>query len=329
MRRPYQPHQKIDHYEILCRLPDSQGYQRYLAQDWQRYQQVMLTFPNDAQVGGKAVFKRFQQSAQLYSALRHPAFQQMFAQCIRGQDPYLVLEAPEGMTLRAWMQQVDRLQVPTSEIVRIITGIGEALAVLHQQGRVHRDLKPEHVVITRTGALKLIGLGLAEEFGTKRRRWGQIGFPAGTSDYLAPELWWGHPGSIQSDIYALGVILYELFSGHPPFSMLTSDTLLVPQLAFDPPDIRKFRLDVSPQLATVVMRTIRLNPSKRYASMQELLSDLACLDQQVTSPDYTPDPPLLFGRYHLVLFVLFLTLVVLFGLVALGLLTQLLHTSML
>lgn len=322
----YHAHQKIDHYEILSRLPDSQGCQRYLAQDWQHYRQVLLKIPAGAPVGGKAIVQGLEREAAFSTSLNSSLFQHALNQQEKRQERYLVLEYQPGQTLRHFQTLAEPEGLQASEILRIMTAVCEALTLLHAQGIVHRDLKPEHLLLSEIGTVKLTGLGLAQSLGTVRRRWGQVGFPVGTPDYLAPELWWGHPGSVQSDIYAVGIILYELLSGYPPFGRTTHYRLRLPQIANDPPDLLQVCPTINPRLATVVMRAIRRDPARRYATIEALHADLATLEQ-VTPAVYQPDSPAWGGSYRLVFFLLLLTLLVFTGLIAIGLLAQLSHAG--
>jgi eukaryotic-like serine/threonine-protein kinase len=320
----YHIHQKIDHYEILSRLPDSQGCQRYLAQDWLQYRQVLLQFPARYPVRGKAIEEGLEREAALSTSLTSSLFPHALNPREQRQGRYLVLEYLPGQTLRHVQHLAGAEGLQVSEVLRITIAVCEALTVLHAQGIVHRDLKPEHILVLETGAVKLTGLGLAQKLFTVRRDFRQVGFPVGTPDYLAPELWWGHPGSVQSDLYAVGVLLYELLAWHPPFGQTTHYRLLLPQLAYDPPDLLQVCPTADPRLATVVMRAIRRDPARRYASSEALRADLVSLEQ-VTPVVYQPDPRAWGGQYRLVLVLFLLTLVIVAWLVAIGLLAQLIH----
>ncbi|HEY4383034.1 MAG TPA: serine/threonine-protein kinase, partial [Ktedonobacteraceae bacterium] len=212
----------------------------------------------------------------------------------------MVFEAVQGETLRQRIQAAQTsLSEPDARALAI--QVCEALAILHEHGIIHRDLTPEHIRIRPEKPLQLTDLGRAERIRRPRIRWRQIGFPEGTPDYLAPELWWGSPGSVQSDIYAVGVILYELVCGHTPFRHVERLALLVPQLAFDPPDIRCSCHALSSAFVAVLMRMIRRDPHKRYATIQDVHAALSHLDQ-VSVVEYVPDHSLLGGNYRLVLF---------------------------
>lgn len=324
MRGPYQIRQKIDHYEIRAYLGKSQGCRLYLAQDWRTYHQVILKLPDDTVVGDRPIFERLQREIEMRASLNHPSLQRTLNQGEKQQEVYLVLEYLPGVTLRTLMLKASATDLVTEEIVRIIIAVCDALAYLHTNGVIHRDIKPEHILLLSTGEVKLTGLGIAQWLKTRRRNWSKVLSPLGTPGYLAPELWWGDAGSEQSDIYAVGVVLYELLSGRMPFAPPPAAPFIMPQLAHDPPALLQTHRVVSPALATVVMRTIRRDPTNRYATMHDLLDDLKHLDQ-VSPVPYQPARAKRGGSYRALLFIVLMALIVLCGLIVLGVIAQAFH----
>jgi serine/threonine protein kinase len=277
--------------------------------------------PDDTVVGDRPVFEHLQREIEMRACLNHPSLQRTLNQREKRQELYLVLEYLPGVTLRTLMLKAGTADLATEEIVRIIIAVCDALAYLHTSGVIHRDIKPEHILLLSTGEVKPTGLGIAEWLKTRRRNWMKVLSPLGTPGYLAPELWWGEAGSEQSDIYAVGVVLYELLRGQMPFAPSPAAPFIMPQLSHDPPDIREAQRAVSPALATVVMRTIRRDPASRYASMQALVDDLKHLDQ-VSPVAYHPARVKGGGSYRGLLFLVLLALIVLFGLIAFGIIAQ-------
>ena len=146
----------------------------------------------------------------------------------------------------------------------------------------------------------------------------------GTPDYMAPERLAGKPGSVRSDVYAVGVMLYALLCGRTPFEEGGGFALISHHISDDPPDILHVNAALPPALATVVMRAIRRDPERRYASITDLAQELRSLEK-VTAVDYVPARPRLGERYRHVIGITLLTLLVLLGIIAFGVFAQLSH----
>lgn len=235
-----------------------------------------------------------------------------------------MLEYLRGRTLRAAMQEHAPELLPTTEVIRILLHVCAALTYAHEHGVIHRDIKPEHIMLLEHGEVKLLDFGIAVLEGERRARWRGFSSPIGTPDYMAPELWSGTPGSVQSDMYAVGVVFYELLCGRTPFEEHDGFALVTRQIAHDPPGILEFHPALAPVLATVVMRAVRRDPGKRYASMRDLLHDLGHLDE-VTAVNYIPDPPKIGGRYRQVMRIALIVLIVCLALIAFGMFAQFAH----
>jgi eukaryotic-like serine/threonine-protein kinase len=324
MPRMYQPGQRIDHYEIIRLLGRGGASRVYLAEDRHVLQQVILKFPHDDVIGGAAVFERYKREAEIGKHLNHPTIRRHLNCGEQRSSEYLVLEYLRGRTLRAVMQEYAPALLPTSEAVRIILHICEALTYVHKHGVIHRDIKPENIMLLESGEIRLLDFGLALQEGKRRVSWRGFSSPIGTPDYMAPELWLGKPGSIQSDIYAVGVVLYELLCRRLPFEEHDGFTLITPHISHDPPGILEFNPALSPALATVVMHAIRRDPDKRYACMQAMMEDLRHLDE-ITPVDYIPDPAKMGGRYRQAILVALLILTACLFLIAFGVLAQFAH----
>jgi len=324
MPTSYQPGQRIDHYEIIRLLGRGGASRVYLAQDRRVLQQVVLKFPDDDVIGGAAVFERYKREAEIGNRLSHPSIQRHLNRGEQRSGEYLVLEYLRGRTLRAAMKEHAPELLPTTEVIRILLHVCAALTYAHEHGVIHRDIKPENIMLLENGEVKLLDFGIAVLQGERRARWQGFSSPVGTPDYMAPELWSGAPGSAQSDIYAVGVVLYELLCGRTPFEEHDGFALITRHISHDPPDILEFNPALSPALATVVMRTVRRDPGKRYASMRDLLYDLGHLDE-VTAVKYIPDPPKIGGRYRQVIRIALIVLIICLAIIAFGLLAQMAH----
>jgi serine/threonine protein kinase len=305
----YTTGKRIDHYQIMRPLGRGGAGHVYLAQDWHVLQEVVLKFPDDAVIGGAAVFERYKREAQIGRRLNHPYIQRHLNQDERRSAEYLVLEYMRGRTLRIVVEQCAPGILPTGEVLRMLIQVCSALAYAHEHVVIHRDIKPENIMLLE---------------GERNRSWRGFSSPIGTPDYMAPERLLGESGDVRSDIYAVGVVLYELLCGRTPFEEEDGFALITRHISRDPPCILKFKPIQSPALVTVVMRAIRRDPEKRYACIQDLLYDLQHLDN-VTVVNYIADPPRIGGRYRQAIRIALIVLIVCLCIVAFGVFAQFAH----
>jgi eukaryotic-like serine/threonine-protein kinase len=324
MPKIYRPGQRIDHYEITRLLGAGAASRVYLAQDCRALQQVILKFPSDDVIGGAAIFERYKREAEIGKRLKHPGIQRHLNHAERRSVEYLVLEYLPGRTLREAMEECAPALLPPAEVQRILLRVCAALAYAHEHGVIHRDVKPDNILLLNNGEVKLLDFGIALLLDERRSIWQRTSGPIGTPDYMAPELLGGERGSAQADIYALGVTLYELLCGRTPFEAKDGFAIVTQHISHDPPDIIAFNPTLSPALATVVMRAIRRDPERRYASMQDLTYDLGHLDK-VTPVNYIPAPARLGGPYRQALGLVLIILLVCATLVAFGAFAQYAH----
>jgi serine/threonine protein kinase len=324
MPRIYQPGQRIDHYEIIRLLGRGGASHVYLAQDCHALQEIVLKFPVDDVIGGAAVFERYQREAQIGKRLSHPYIQQHLNQGEWRSAEYLVLEYLRGYTLRTVMEKHSPSQLPTDEVLRILMQVCVALAYAHECGVIHRDIKPENIMLLENGDIKIFDFGIALLEGEHKRAWRGFSSPIGTPDYMAPERLLGERGDARADIYAVGVVLYELLCGRTPFQEKDGFAIITQHISHDPPGILQINPALSPALATVVMRAIRRDPDRRYVRMQDMLKDLLDLDS-VAAADYVPDPPRFGGRYRQAIRIALIVLIVCLCIVAFGVLAQFAH----
>lgn len=328
MHTQYQPGKQIDHYRIVRLLGQGVTSRVYLAHDLSTSQEVVLKFPLDDLIGGAAIFARYKCEAEIGQLLTHDTLQRHLNQGEVRQEEYLVLEYLHGRTLRQALREQNGAYMEPTEAVRLLLPICEALAYAHAQGVIHRDIKPENLFLLATGEMKLIDFGIAILKTRSRRRFTfkLLSSPIGTPTYMAPERLRGEDGDERADVYAVGVVLYELLCGHTPFEEADEFAFINKHISDDPPSILQWNPKLPPTLVTVVMRAIRRDPEKRYASMQALLHDLHHLDE-VTALDYLPDPPLFGGAYRYVINIGLITLGIFLFIIAFGLLAQFVHNA--
>jgi eukaryotic-like serine/threonine-protein kinase len=323
----YQPGKQVDHYQILRLLGQGVSSRVYLAQDLHTQQQVVLKFPLDDLIGGAAIFKRYQREGEIGKLLDHPTLQRHLSQGELRQEEYLVLEYLHGRTLRQVIREQSSAHMDSSEALRLLLPVCEALVYAHAHGVIHRDIKPENLFLLDTGEMKLIDFGIALlKTGKPHRHFSfqLLPSPIGTPAYMSSERLRGAAGDERTDVYAVGVVLYELLCGRVPFEEQDAFSFINAHRSDDPPSILQWNPNLSPALVTVVMRAIRRDPEKRYVCMQDLLHDLSHLDA-VTPLDYLPDPPKPGGRYRYIIRIGLIVLGVCLFIIAFGLLAQFAH----
>src|SRR5713101_1146798 len=320
----YAPGEKIDHYEIIRMLGHGGMNHVYLARDLLDQQKVVLKFPNDDLFGNVAVFERYKREAETGSRLNHPHILHLLNSGEERCEHYLVMEYLQGRTLRAVLEERAPDPLPLEEARRIIIQVCDAMEYAHARGVFHRDIKPENVMILDNGDVRIIDFGVALLEGARRVTWRGLSGTVGTPDYMAPEQLQGGRGYAGSDIYAVGVMLYEMLCGRVPFEGENVFAVLNQHITQDPPSIRQFNLHISAALATVVMHALRRDTGQRYKSMRALLDDLTHLDM-VTPVPYKPDAPQMDITKRQIILGLIITGAIIVVIVAIGVLAQVLH----
>ncbi len=322
----YTPGTQIDHYEISQMLGHGGMNRVYLARDMLTHQEVVLKFPNDDLIGTIGVFERYKREAEIGSRLNHPHVQRLLYADEERSDHYLVMEYIQGRTLRALLEERAPQLLPQVEVLRITSQICDALTYCHQHGVFHRDIKPENIMIQPDGDVKIIDFGVALLEGARRVTWRGLSGTVGTPDYMSPEQLRGERGAASSDIYAVGAMLYEMLCGHPPFEGENVFAIMNQHVSQDPPSILNCNPDISPALATVVMRAIRRAPEKRYKSMQDMLHDLRNLDT-VTPVPYQPESARGSALRRQIILLTLIIIAICLAIIAIGVLAQLVHNG--
>ncbi|HVM39729.1 MAG TPA: protein kinase, partial [Acidimicrobiia bacterium] len=196
---------------------------------------------------------------------------------------YLVMELVEGSTLRDVL--ADRGALPVAESVRLAAEVADGLAVAHERGIVHRDVKPGNVLCARDGGAKITDFGIAR--GSDDGDLTQVGTIVGTARYLAPEQVEGGPVDPRTDVYALGLVLYEMLAGRPAFDSEDGNqiSLAVARVHADPPPPSRFRAGIPRDLEAVVMRALARAPQERFPTAAEFRNALRALT--LAGPDAT------------------------------------------
>lgn len=324
MTATYSAGTRIDHYEIIRMLGHGGMNKVYLALDVQNQQEVVLKFPNDDMIGDIATFERYKREAEIGSRLHNPGVQLLLNNEEKRSEDYLVMEYIQGRTLRQVLDAAAPALLPLDKTLHIITQLCETLAYCHEHGVFHRDIKPENVMLQEDDSIKIIDFGIALLEGARRVTWRGLSGTVGTPDYMAPEQLQGGRGFAAADIYAVGVMFYEMLCGRVPFEGENIFAVMNQHVTQDPPSILQFNPHLSSPLATVVMHAIRRDPEKRYHSMREVLHDLTHLEN-VTPSAYKPDAPRLGNTRRQIILAVLITTAIFVLAIVIGLLAQLAH----
>ena len=224
---------------------------------------------------------RFQTEAQLAASVTHPNVVVVYDVGIDGDVPFLVMECLPGTTLA---DEIRAGKVATARAVTIASAILDALAAAHARGVLHRDLKPANVLIAADGTAKLTDFGIATSDTLLELT--AAGMVIGTPAYLAPERLAGKRATVRSDLYAVGIMIYEALAGARPFRGDTPIALAYAMQHTPPEPLRTRNNDVSPQLEAVVMRSIARRPEDRFASAAEFATALrTAIDDRTAETD--------------------------------------------
>jgi serine/threonine protein kinase len=247
----------------------------FRAVDTKLHRPVAIKFLSD-DLADAAARRRFQREAQMASSLNHPHILTVYDVGEFEGRQYLVTEFVDGGTLKDWAQRQPR---NWEDIAQLLTGVADALATAHQAGILHRDIKPDNILVTSSGYAKLADFGLAklEEAAprsatqTLTEQQTQKGTVIGTIAYMSPEQASGQALDARSDIFSFGVVLYEMLAGQRPFRAATSLELLQQVIHAKPAPLKG---DSPEPLRALVMKALEKNPADRFPSMRDLVTAL-------------------------------------------------------
>ena len=233
---------------------------------------VTLKFPSLALVGDPATYERFLRESKIGKKMVHTAIPRAISVFENCEAPCLVLEYIEGKSLRSILLEHAPLTLELS--LNITRQLADALSYLHNHGVYHRDLKPENLLIDTSGKVHIIDFGIALLQGARRVTWGNLSDILGTPDYISPEQIQGKRGDARSDLYALGIIAYEMLTGTVPFSGDNAMAVMNQHLTAAPVLPSQSNPDIPTKIEAIIMKSIRKDPKERYQSAEAFLNDL-------------------------------------------------------
>jgi eukaryotic-like serine/threonine-protein kinase len=242
----------------------------YLAEDQELGRRVALKLLNERHAADEQFVERFRREAQSAAGLSHPNIVSIFDRGRAEGTYYIAMEFLEGRTLKELLIRNGPTPVPIA--IDYSRQILSALSFAHRNGIIHRDIKPHNIVVGSDGRLKVTDFGIARSGASQMTEAGSI---VGTAQYLSPEQARGARVDPRSDIYSLGIVLYEMLTGHVPFTGDTAVEIAMKHLSEVPEPPSKLRPDVPHDLDAVVMRALAKDPEQRYGSAEEMDADLA------------------------------------------------------
>ncbi|HLO00211.1 MAG TPA: protein kinase [Pyrinomonadaceae bacterium] len=282
-------------YRILSILGRGGMGEVYLAEDTRLGRKVALKLLPSLLAADQDRLRRFEREARAASALNHPNILTIYEISSADGRQFIATEYVEGETLR---QRMVHSRFSVVEALDVAAQVASALAAAHQAGIVHRDIKPENIMLRRDGYVKVVDFGLAKLTETANIALDtsqptavntETGTVMGTTAYMSPEQARALQTDARSDIWSLGVVLYEMITARVPFEGETSSHVVVSILEREPAAIASFVTDVPAEIEWIVRKTLRKDKDERYQTARELLGDLKTLKQRLEFQIHTGD----------------------------------------
>ena len=257
----------VSHYRIIEKLGEGGMGVVYKAEDIQLKRTVALKFLPDRVNKDSTAKERFLQEAQAAAALNHPNICTIHGVEDVDGSLFIVMEYLEGKTL-----QEMKHNVPLKQAIEIGIQLADGLAAAHEKGIVHRDLKPENIMICKDGRVQIMDFGLAKLKGATRLT--KEGSTVGTAGYMSPEQVQGQETDHRTDIFSLGVVLYELIAGVSPFKGMHETAIAYEIVNVDPAPMTTIKQDLNPELDLIVFECLQKEPDERHQSVKDVSKEL-------------------------------------------------------
>src|SRR6266403_5601233 len=280
----------IGRYKIISGLGAGGMGEVYLAHDTRLGREIALKLLPTQFTTDKDRLRRFEQEAHSASTLSHPNVCVIHEVGETEDDRhYIAMEYVDGVTLRQHMTETG---LKLSEVLDVAVQVASGLAAAHEVGVTHRDIKPENIMLRRDGYVKVLDFGLAKlteqpttdvRTAAGARVKTETGVVMGTSSYMSPEQARGLAVDARTDIWSLGVVIYEMVTGHPPFEGATTSDVIVSILEREPPALAQLSPEPPAELLWIISKTLHKDREGRYQTAKDLLIDLKSLKQDLES----------------------------------------------
>ena len=281
--------QSLLHYKVLSKLGEGGMGEVFLALDTKLERQVALKVLPEEMVGNSRRWQRFVREARAIAALNHPNIITIYAVEEADGRHFFAMELVDGETLE---RVIPRNGLEVERFFSIASPLAGALGAAHRQGILHHDLKPENVMVARDGRVKVLDFGVAktmrdaektEAAGPGRRNLTEEGSVLGTARYMSPEQACGEPVDARTDIFSLGIVMFEMATGAYPFQGRTAPEVLSSILRDEPPLAHTLRRELPGRLGAVIHRCLQKTIDLRYASAEELARDLEAVRREAAA----------------------------------------------
>ena len=266
----------LDHYRLERMVARTGMATLFKATDLRDGRPVAIKVPHAEMEADPVLVERFRREQEIGQELDHPGVVKTFDGEERSRL-YMVIEWVDGRLLRAILNEERKL--PIERAIHFALQILDALDSMHKHGVVHRDLKPENIMVDGEDRIKLIDFGIAMKEDARRITFVEMSPTLGTPDYISPEQVKGQRGDQRSDIYSLGVMLYEMLTGQPPYTGPNPLAVMNARVLQDPEPARKLRPEITPELDEILQRALAREPRNRYQTASEMAWELEHQDQ--------------------------------------------------
>lgn len=281
---------KVGHYDIVAELGRGGMGVVYKGFEASLNRHVAIKMLSESLAGDTSVVERFFREARSMAQLNDPHIVQIY---LVGEDqgqPFFAMEFVEGESLSQRLKRERRLDPPTA--ARILLQVAQGLATAHDRGVIHRDIKPANLLITQRGHVKVADFGIALASSDANQKLTGTGQFVGTPGYLSPEVCLGKPVDQRSDIFALGIVFFEMLTGETPFKDESPLGMMLEVVQAEIPDVRAVNAAIDPRYSAILRRMVAKDPADRYADCHQLVADLLALGIHGSTPVPQSQPAL-------------------------------------